>query len=96
MNTNDAEVVWSILKQQGYEKTENPLDADVWLIVTCSIRESAETKIWKKLNYIRKKKSAKVFRPTLKVGILGCMAERLKSQILTKENVVDVVAGPDA
>ena len=53
MNVNDTEVVWSILKSKGYEKTSNPKDADIWLLVTCSIREGAETKIWQKLNSIR-------------------------------------------
>lgn len=66
-------------------------------VVTCAIRESAEEKIWNRLKYIRglkNKRSKKL--PSLKVGILGCMAERLKDKILESEQVVDVVVGPDA
>ena len=62
MNLNDTEVVWSILKERGYEKTSNPLEADLWFVVTCSVREGAEAKIWKKLHHIEKKKNARVFR----------------------------------
>ena len=59
MNVNDTEVVWSILEDQGYLRTLNPSDADVWLVVTCSIRDGAEQKVWSKLNHIQRKKSRK-------------------------------------
>ncbi|XP_066259811.1 CDK5RAP1-like protein [Euwallacea similis] len=97
MNVNDTEVVWAILKEKNYEKTTSLLDADVVLIVTCAIRDSAEEKIWNKLNYIRglKNKRSKK-KPSLKVGILGCMAERLKEKVLEAEQAVDIVVGPDA
>jgi len=100
MNVSDTEVVWSILEEQGYTRTLNPKEADVWLIVTCSIRDGAERKIWNKLTHINRKKKVGDFRKTLKVGLLGCMAERLKENLLTAADeggrLVDVVAGPDA
>ena len=101
MNVNDTEVVWSILEEKGYGKTTNPAEADIWLIVTCSIREGAEDKIWKKLHNISRKKGGfGPFRKTLKVGLLGCMAERLKEQLLEvkigEKPLVDIVAGPDS
>ena len=103
MNVNDTEVVWSILQSQGYSKTTNPAEADVYLIVTCSIREGSESKIWRKLHRIALKKSGKGhYRKTMKVGLLGCMAERLKEQLLSLtdcsrgKSLVDVVAGPDS
>ena len=101
MNVNDTEVVWSILEENGYSKTTNPAEADVWLIMTCSIREGAESKIWRKLHNISLKKSnLGPFRKSLKVGVLGCMAERLKEKFLEGKNgekpLVDIVAGPDA
>ena len=100
MNVNDTEVVWSILEEKGYSRTTNPAEADIWLIVTCSIREGAESKIWRKLHNISLKKASGPFRKTVKVGVLGCMAERLKEQLLEVRNdekpLVDIVAGPDA
>ena len=101
MNVNDTEVVWSILEENGYSKTTNRAEADVWLIITCSIREGAESKIWRKLHNIsRKKSNLGPFRKSLKVGVLGCMAERLKEKFLEGKNgekpLVDIVAGPDA
>ena len=100
MNVNDTEVVWSILQDMGYSRTINPLEADVWLIVTCAIREGAESKIWRKLHNISKKSARGPYRSTLKVGLLGCMAERLKEQLLEAKNgrkpLVDIVVGPDA
>lgn len=92
MNTNDAEVVWAILKKKNYLKAENLSEADVVLIVTCAIRESAETKIWDKLirlNFYKK-------QHRFKIGILGCMAERLKQKVLDINKSVDLVAGPDS
>ena len=101
MNVNDTEVIWSILEEKGYSRTTNSADADVWLIVTCSIREGAESKIWRKLGRISHKKSiGGPVRKSVKVGVLGCMAERLKEQFLEVRDgerpLVDIVAGPDA
>lgn len=62
MNVNDTEVVWSILHESGFTKTNNLAEADIWLLVTCSIRDGAEKKIWKKLNHIYLKKKANVYR----------------------------------
>ena len=101
MNVNDTEVVWSVLEEKGYSRTLIPTEADVWLIMTCAIRDSAESKIWKKLNNISEKKARNgPLRKTLKVGVLGCMAERLKEKFLEIKKgetpLVDIVAGPDA
>ncbi|XP_025836451.1 CDK5 regulatory subunit-associated protein 1-like [Agrilus planipennis] len=99
MNVNDTEIVWSILKDNGFLKTENLLEADIVLLITCAIRDSAEVKIWKRLEYLKslkKKKSLIEYKPFLKVGVLGCMAERLKTKLLEKDKLVDIVAGPDS
>lgn len=97
MNVNDTEIIWSILKQNNFLKTEDVNDADVALIMTCAIREGAENKIWrriKEINAVRRKRSKR--KGQMKIGILGCMAERLKHKILEKEKAVDVIAGPDS
>jgi MiaB/RimO family radical SAM methylthiotransferase len=97
MNVNDTEVVWSILESKGYIRTLSQKKADVWLVVTCSIREGAEAKVWTNLTNIQRKRRAGVFKKSLKVGLLGCMAERLKDRMLsTPEKLVDLVTGPDA
>ncbi|KDR12757.1 CDK5 regulatory subunit-associated protein 1, partial [Zootermopsis nevadensis] len=99
MNVNDTEIIWSILKDVGYLKSESIQEADVILIVTCAIREGAEIKVWNKLKHFRSLKKAREkqnHKPQLKIGILGCMAERLKHQLLEKEQTVDIVAGPDS
>lgn len=97
MNVSDTEIVWSILQKQNYERTTNLPDADIILIITCAIRESAEDKIWGRLDYLRGlKKSRRKERPPLKIGLLGCMAERLKHKVLEEDKSVDVVAGPDS
>jgi len=96
MNVNDTEYAWSILKNSGFHKTEDYSKADVILVVTCSIREKAEDKIWKRLKVLKKLKMRHESRQYPKIGILGCMAERLKNKILDKEKAVDVIAGPDA
>ena len=94
MNVNDTEVALAILKQTGiYEQTLQEKDADVILFMTCSIRENAEQKIWNKLRELR---FLKLKRPQIRIGILGCMAERLKEKVLEKEKLVDVVCGPDS
>ncbi|EFA08272.1 CDK5RAP1-like protein [Tribolium castaneum] len=97
MNVNDTEIIWSILQKHNYLKTSNLLEADVVLIVTCAIREGAESKIWGRLEYLRGiNKSKATFSSRFKVGVLGCMAERLKHKVLEKNKTVDLVAGPDA
>ncbi|XP_059609097.1 CDK5RAP1-like protein [Phlebotomus argentipes] len=94
MNVSDTEVVWSILKGHDYQKVEDFREADVVLLITCAIREGAETKIWNRLQQLSLYKSKR--KSVLQIGILGCMAERLKTQVLEKERLVDVVAGPDS
>ncbi|MFT3935144.1 MAG: tRNA (N6-isopentenyl adenosine(37)-C2)-methylthiotransferase MiaB [Chitinophagaceae bacterium] len=93
MNFADSEVVASILNETGFGATRNVEDADLIFINTCSIREKAEQTVRKRLTEFRKLKKQK---PGLLVGVLGCMAERLKSQFLEQEKLVDMVVGPDA
>ncbi|XP_036415462.1 CDK5 regulatory subunit-associated protein 1 [Colossoma macropomum] len=97
MNVNDTEIAWSILQKGGYLRTSELSEADVVLLVTCSVREKAEQTIWNRLKQLTalKKKRLKA-NSHLKIGILGCMAERLKTELLEKEKLVDVIAGPDA
>lgn len=93
MNFADSEIVASILNDNGFGATRNAEDADLILINTCSIREKAELTVRKRLTEFRK---LKVARPGTLVGVLGCMAERLKSKFLEEEKLVDMVVGPDA
>lgn len=93
MNFSDSEVVASIMANEGYATTRNVEEADVVLINTCSIRENAETRVRNRLTDFKKRKRE---QPELVVGILGCMAERLKKSLLEEEKLVDLVAGPDA
>ncbi len=93
MNFSDSEVVASIMSKKGYNTTRNIDDADVVLINTCSIRDNAEKRVRNRLTEFKKKKSD---NPDMVVGILGCMAERLKKSLLEQEKLVDLVAGPDA
>ncbi len=93
MNFADSEVVASILQSNGYGSTKDENKADLILINTCSIREKAEITIRKRLTEFRKIKKA---NPGLIVGVLGCMAERLKSTFLEEEKLVDIVVGPDS
>ncbi|KAJ0068352.1 hypothetical protein NL108_005940 [Boleophthalmus pectinirostris] len=97
MNVNDTDIAMSILLKNGYQQTKNLNQADVVLLVTCSIREKAELTIWNRLQQLKalKKKRLKSNIP-LKIGILGCMAERLKTELLEREKLVDLLAGPDA
>src|SRR5450759_4763608 len=93
MNVADSEVVVSILSEAGYEPTENINDAGLILINTCSIRDNAEQRIWgrlKAISHLKKQKN------DLKIGIIGCMAERLKEKLIETDHVVDMVVGPDA
>ncbi len=93
MNMNDSEIVASILLKQGFNTTKNPDDADLILINTCSIREKAETTVRNRLKHFNKLKQQK---PKTKIGLMGCMAERIKEKILDQEKLVDLVIGPDA
>ena len=93
MNFSDSEIVASILAEKGFETTADYNVADVIFINTCSIRENAEQRV---RNRLRDFTIAKVKNPGLVVGVLGCMAERLKSKFLEEEKLVDVVVGPDA
>jgi len=93
MNFSDSEIVASILSDAGYNTTNNLEEADLVLVNTCSIRDKAEQTVRKRLDqYNRVKKK----NPGMKVGVLGCMAERLKSKFLEEEKIVDMVVGPDA
>lgn len=93
MNFSDSEIVASILQNEGYKTINEVLEADVILINTCAIRDNAELKIWNRLKQLKYLKKTK---PHLVVGVLGCMAERLKSKLLDEEQLVDIVVGPDA
>ncbi|MFL5773966.1 MAG: tRNA (N6-isopentenyl adenosine(37)-C2)-methylthiotransferase MiaB, partial [Flavisolibacter sp.] len=93
MNFSDSEIVASILSAEGYSATNNANTADLILLNTCSIREKAEQTVRKRLTEFKKLKKAK---PATLVGVLGCMAERLKSKLLEEEKLVDLVVGPDA
>jgi tRNA-2-methylthio-N6-dimethylallyladenosine synthase len=93
MNFADSEIVASILNQEGFGATKNVEEADLILVNTCSIREKAEQTIRKRLTEFKKLKKKK---KGMLVGVLGCMAERLKSKLLEEEKLVDIVVGPDA
>src|SRR5882724_1838714 len=93
MNFADSEVLASILQAKGFGATKNVEDADLIFINTCSIRDKAEQTVRKRLTEFRKFKKS---NPGLLVGVLGCMAERLKAQFLEEEKLVDMVVGPDA
>ena len=93
MNFSDSEIVASILDKEGFNTTQNLEDADLVLVNTCSIRDKAEQTIRKRL---QKYNAVKKINPGMKVGVLGCMAERLKEKFLEEEKIVDLVVGPDA
>lgn len=93
MNVNDSEVVASILMANGYAITSNISESDVILINTCSIRENAETRVYGRLDVFSQIKKNK---PSVLVGVIGCMAERLKDKLIEEKKVVDLVIGPDA
>jgi tRNA-2-methylthio-N6-dimethylallyladenosine synthase len=93
MNFSDSEIVASILNKEGYGATRNYEGADLVLLNTCSIREKAEQTVRKRLTEFKKVKESK---PGMLIGMLGCMAERLKSKLLEEEKLVDIVVGPDA
>jgi tRNA-2-methylthio-N6-dimethylallyladenosine synthase len=93
MNFSDSEIVASVLSEIGYSATRNMEESDLILINTCSIREKAEDTVRKRLRVFDK---VKMSRPGTMVGVLGCMAERLKKKLLDQEKLVDLVVGPDA
>jgi len=93
MNLNDSEIVAAILSDAGFNTTPHLEEADLVLVNTCSIREKAEQTVRKRLE---KFNAVKKINPNMKVGVLGCMAERLKHQFLEEEKIVDLVVGPDA
>lgn len=92
MNYSDTEIVLSVLSDFGYNETTDINNTDVILLNTCSIREHAEHKIYKRLDDLKKYKKS---NPNLIIGILGCMAERLRDDLLSKRKIVDVIVGPD-
>lgn len=93
MNFSDSEIVTSILSAQGFDTTSDCSQADLIFLNTCSIRDNAEQKVRNRLNHFN---GLKKKRPDLLIGVLGCMAERLKAKLLEEEKVVDLVVGPDA
>jgi tRNA-2-methylthio-N6-dimethylallyladenosine synthase len=93
MNFSDSEIVASILQKEGYDTTSEVSGADVVFLNTCSIREKAEQTVRNRLTHFT---SLKKQKPELIIGVLGCMAERLKTKLLEEEKIVDLVAGPDA
>ncbi len=93
MNVSDSEVVASVLSDAGYTPAGTIGEADIILVNTCSIRENAEQRVWGRLDLFRAQKKK---RPQVIVGVLGCMAERLKEKLLESDKMVDMVVGPDA
>jgi tRNA-2-methylthio-N6-dimethylallyladenosine synthase len=93
MNFSDSEIVASIMAESGFDTTDKAEKADLIFLNTCAIRENAEQKIRHRLNHLRGMKNRK---PNLVIGVLGCMAERLKTKLLEEEKMVDMVVGPDA
>ena len=93
MNLADSEVVASIMATKGFKTTNDIQEADVVFVNTCSIRDNAEAHVWGRLREIKHQKKT---NPGMIVGVLGCMAERLKTQFLEKEQIIDIVVGPDA
>jgi len=93
MNVGDSEVVLSILMSNGWSRTDSADDADLILVNTCAVRENAETRIWGRLQDLKLQKK---HRPWVLIGVIGCMAERLKEKLNEKQSAVDIIAGPDA
>jgi tRNA-2-methylthio-N6-dimethylallyladenosine synthase len=93
MNFSDSEIVTSVMQQAGFSRTSTPESADVIFINTCSIREKAEQTVRNRLAHFN---SLKKNKPGIMIGVLGCMAERLKKNLLDEEKMVDLVVGPDA
>jgi len=93
MNFSDTEIVNAIMVDQGHQAVDSPDTAEIIFLNTCSIRDNAEKKIWDRLKYFR---SVRRKREDLTVGVLGCMAERVRERFLEKDKLVDIVVGPDA
>jgi tRNA-2-methylthio-N6-dimethylallyladenosine synthase len=93
MNFSDSEIIASILQKEGFSTTRNAEEADVVMLNTCSIRDKAEQTVRNRLQQFKKQKET---NPSLVVGVLGCMAERMKETLLEEEKLVDLVVGPDA
>ena len=93
MNVGDSEIIIAVMNAAGYGYTEHIEEADVILVNTCSVRDNAEQRIWGRLREFRRFKRQK---PSLIVGVVGCMAERLKEELLEGDDIVNLVAGPDA
>lgn len=93
MNVGDTEIVVSIMQAEGFVYTDDIAAADIILVNTCSVRDNAEQRIWGRLHEFKRYKKA---RPGLLVGVIGCMAERLREQLMERERIVDIVAGPDS
>src|SRR5690625_7041110 len=93
MNFADSEIVNSILLEEGLKPVKEAEEADLILVNTCAIRENAESRVWNRLKEFR---GLKRDNPSLTVGVLGCMAERIREKIIDKEQLVDLVVGPDA
>jgi tRNA-2-methylthio-N6-dimethylallyladenosine synthase len=93
MNVADSEVVLSLMQEEGYEPTDRMEEAHLILVNTCSIRENAEQRVWGRLDVFRQQKEQ---HPNTRVGVIGCMAERLKEKLIEREQSVDLVIGPDA
>lgn len=93
MNFSDSEIVASVMRENGFEPSSDSNNADVIFVNTCSVRDNAEQRVFKRL---RELKSKKKNNPHLIIGVLGCMAERLKEQLLEQEKSVDLIVGPDA
>ncbi len=93
MNFSDSEIVASILAKEGFSTTRDPEEADLILLNTCAVRDNAEQRIRGRLEYLR---SIKKRNPEMQVGVLGCMAERIREKLLEEEKLVDMVVGPDA
>jgi tRNA-2-methylthio-N6-dimethylallyladenosine synthase len=93
MNFSDSEIIASVMKEAGFFSTSDPNDADVIFVNTCSIRDNAEQRVRKRLCELKLLKKKK---PHILIGVLGCMAERLKEQLLEEEKSIDIIVGPDA
>jgi tRNA-2-methylthio-N6-dimethylallyladenosine synthase len=93
MNVADSEVVVSLMEDQGYQLTDRMEEAGLILVNTCSIRANAEQRVWGRLDVFRQQKEK---HPGTRIGVIGCMAERLKEQLIEREKAIDLVVGPDA
>ncbi|KAJ2553257.1 hypothetical protein EV175_003006 [Coemansia sp. RSA 1933] len=96
MNVNDTEILMAVLNKAGYQRTMELEGADVIFLMTCAIREKAEHRIWERLSFLKTLKTKARPERAPMVGVLGCMAERLKERLLEADKLVDVVCGPDA